>query len=45
MGKCYVKPIVQRSLKNPPKLKWYNVFLGSERAGDILASFELINVI
>lgn len=44
MGKCYIRPLVQRSLNNPPRLKWHNIFLGNERAGDVLASFELLNV-
>jgi hypothetical protein len=42
MGKCFVKPFVHDELDKPPKLKWYNVFCGNERAGDILGSFELI---
>jgi hypothetical protein len=45
MGKCFIRPIVQRSLTNPPKLKWYNIFLGRDQAGDVLASFELLNVL
>jgi hypothetical protein len=44
MGKCFIRPRVQRSLNSPPKLTWYNIYLGDERAGDLLASFELINV-
>ncbi|CAF0876645.1 unnamed protein product [Brachionus calyciflorus] len=42
MGKCPIKPVVQTKRNNPPMLKWYKVFHGSEHAGDILASFELI---
>lgn len=42
MGRCYVKPLVQKIALKPPRLRWYQVFQGHERAGDILASFELI---
>lgn len=44
MGKCYIKPLVQRSLQNPATLKWHKLHLGNEQAGDILASFELLQV-
>lgn len=44
MGKCFIKPLVQKDHNNPPKLKWYKIFYGNEQAGDILASFELLLV-
>jgi len=43
MGRFYVKPVVNRSGAKPPKLAWYKLFCNYERAGDILASFEIIH--
>ena len=44
MGRFYVKPIVNEFTKIPPKLKWYKLYHSYEPSGDILASFELINI-
>lgn len=45
MGKCYIKPIVQKEYERPPKLEWSKIIHSNEHAGDILASFELLLVI
>jgi len=41
MGKFFVRPTIQNCYGTPPKLKWYEVQLDNQPAGDILASFQL----
>jgi hypothetical protein len=43
MGCIYVKPTIDAN-EGPPKLKWYKIYYSYKHAGDILASFELINL-
>ena len=33
MGRCYLKPFINNTFFNPPRLKWYKIFHGNERAG------------
>lgn len=44
MGRVYVEPLMNTDMVSPPKLKWYKLFHNHSRAGDILASFELIHL-
>ena len=43
MGRFYTKPFMNTGYHDPPKLQWFKLYYGVKRAGDILASFELIH--
>lgn len=42
MGRFFVKPVINKTITNPPKLRWHKLYHTYEPSGDILASFELI---
>ena len=50
IGRTIAKPTVKmsneryESPKFPPKLDWYQIYRGVTKAGEILASFELLQV-
>ena len=50
IGRALCKPVVKMSCeeysppKFPPRLEWWGVYRGTERAGELLATFELLQV-
>ncbi|CAF0895015.1 unnamed protein product, partial [Brachionus calyciflorus] len=44
MGRFYVNPVINSGRNLPPRLKWYKLYYNNEPSGDILASFELIQL-
>lgn len=50
IGRALCKPVVKLSTeeygppKFPPRLEWWDIYRGSERAGELLATFELLQV-
>ena len=50
IGRAFAKPVVKMSKEAyelprfPPKLDWYQAYRGSNKSGEILASFELLQV-
>lgn len=49
IGRTIAKPLVKMTSekyekKFPPQLDWYQVYRGSMKAGELLASFELLQV-
>ncbi|XP_077968337.1 otoferlin-like isoform X2 [Styela clava] len=49
IGRTMAKPLVKMSWekyekKFPPQLDWYQIYRGSTRAGELLASFELLQM-
>lgn len=51
MGRTFAKPIVKVSDEDyspprfPPQLEYYQIYRGNSTAGDLLAAFELLQVI
>ena len=51
IGRALCKPVVKLSDENysapkfPPRLEWWGVYRGPDRAGELLATFELLQVI
>ncbi|ESO87490.1 hypothetical protein LOTGIDRAFT_63021, partial [Lottia gigantea] len=50
IGRCLCKPVVKQSTekydppKFPPRLEWWDITRGMDRAGELLAAFELLQV-
>ncbi|KAK7100137.1 hypothetical protein V1264_023132 [Littorina saxatilis] len=50
IGRALCKPVVKMSTeeyappKFPPRLEWWDVYRGTERAGELLATFELLQL-
>ncbi|XP_076441089.1 otoferlin-like [Babylonia areolata] len=50
IGRALCKPVVKLSSeeyaspKFPPRLEWWDIYRGSERAGELLAAFELLQL-
>ena len=51
IGRAMAKPVVKGSTEKyekpnfPPQLEWYDVFRGTDMAGELLAAFELLQVL
>lgn len=51
MGRTFAKPVVKMSDEEycpprfPPQLEYYQIYRGNSTAGDLLAAFELLQVI
>ncbi len=50
IGRALAKPVVKMSHERyerpnfPPNLEWFDIYRGSDRAGELLAAFELLQV-
>ena len=50
IGRALARPIVKMACEPyekpffPPALEWFQIFRGEERAGELLAAFELLQV-
>ncbi|KAK6179510.1 hypothetical protein SNE40_011846 [Patella caerulea] len=50
IGRCLCKPVVKQCIekyeppKFPPRLEWWDITRGSDRAGELLAAFELLQL-
>ncbi|ESO89647.1 hypothetical protein LOTGIDRAFT_125029, partial [Lottia gigantea] len=50
IGRCLCKPVVKQSTekydppKFPPRLEWWDITRGMDRAGELLAAFELLQL-
>jgi len=50
IGRALAKPVVKASSEKyskpsfPPHLEWFDICRGSDRAGELLAAFELLQV-
>jgi len=50
IGRALARPVVKASCEKydkpnfPPQLEWFDICRGSDRAGELLAAFELLQV-
>lgn len=50
IGRAIARPIVKMTHENyespkfPPRLEWWDIYRGPDKAGELLAAFELLQV-